>query len=919
MNYGKNSTRKREKQLTSKGTMIRKKFSVIFLKTLLICLLAIIVVGGCAGFGILKGIIDSAPEINLDDTTPTGYLSTVLDKDGNQTATLVATGSNRVYATIDEIPEDLQHAFVAIEDERFYEHNGIDMKGILRAGIKGLTTGHFSEGASTLTQQLLKNNVFTSWTSESSFSDKLERKIQEQYLAVQLEKKVSKSWILENYLNTINLGQNTLGVQAASKRYFNKDVSDLNLSECAVIAAITQNPSRFNPISNPEKNAERRKKVLSNMLDQDYITQSEYDDAMADNVYDRIQVVNTETDEETITSYFVDELTDQIIQDLIEMKGYTETQAYKVLYSGGLTIYSTQDPAIQKICDEEVNNLENYPLAPKYSFSYRLTIEKSDGSFANYSEQTMLSYYQASNSDYSLNFASQEEAQAAIDQYKEDIMEPGDKIVDNGESVTFTLQPETALTVMNQETGEVAAIIGGRGDKTASKTLNRATDTTRQPGSTFKILAAYAPALDSGGMTLASVEDDAPYSYENGTSLRNYDNSYRGFTTLREAITNSINIVTVKTLTDIGTSLGFSYLKDFGFTTLVDDDNNQALALGGITKGVTNLELTAAYATVANHGTYIKPRFYTRILDHSGNVLIDNTPQTHGVLKESTAWLLTSAMEDVVSKGTGKAVNFGNMAIAGKTGTTTKNRDALFAGFTPYYTCVVWGGYDDNTPQAAGTTSYPKAIWKAVMSRIHENLDYQDFTMPSDITTATVCKKSGKLAVSGLCDADPRGSMVETEYFAEGTVPTEHCDHHVNVTICAESGMLATEFCPNKVGGVYITGGSSGSADGPYLLSEGSATNTCPLHTAPAADEAPPAVDTGNADAQANEEEERKKEEKKKASEDKKKEDKKTDNTSSDDNKPDSGQDNSGNTDTGNDNNHTDNNTGGGNDDSSNE
>lgn len=919
MNYGKNSTRKREKQLTSKGTMIRKKFSVIFLKTLLICLLAIIVVGGCAGFGILKGIIDSAPEINLDDTTPTGYLSTVLDKDGNQTATLVATGSNRVYATIDEIPEDLQHAFVAIEDERFYEHNGIDMKGILRAGIKGLTTGHFSEGASTLTQQLLKNNVFTSWTSESSFSDKLERKIQEQYLAVQLEKKVSKSWILENYLNTINLGQNTLGVQAASKRYFNKDVSDLNLSECAVIAAITQNPSRFNPISNPEKNAERRKKVLSNMLDQDYITQSEYDDAMADNVYDRIQVVNTETDEETITSYFVDELTDQIIQDLIEMKGYTETQAYKVLYSGGLTIYSTQDPAIQKICDEEVNNLENYPLAPKYSFSYRLTIEKSDGSFANYSEQTMLSYYQASNSDYSLNFASQEEAQAAIDQYKEDIMEPGDKIVDNGESVTFTLQPETALTVMNQETGEVAAIIGGRGDKTASKTLNRATDTTRQPGSTFKILAAYAPALDSGGMTLASVEDDAPYSYENGTSLRNYDNSYRGFTTLREAITNSINIVTVKTLTDIGTSLGFSYLKDFGFTTLVDDDNNQALALGGITKGVTNLELTAAYATVANHGTYIRPRFYTRILDHSGNVLIDNTPQTHGVLKESTAWLLTSAMEDVVSKGTGKAVNFGNMAIAGKTGTTTKNRDALFAGFTPYYTCVVWGGYDDNTPQAAGTTSYPKAIWKAVMSRIHENLDYQDFTMPSDITTATVCKKSGKLAVSGLCDADPRGSMVETEYFAEGTVPTEHCDHHVNVTICAESGMLATEFCPNKVGGVYITGGSSGSADGPYLLSEGSATNTCPLHTAPAAVEAPPAVDTGNADAQANEEEERKKEEKKKASEDKKKEDKKTDNTSSDDNKPDSGQDNSGNTDTGNDNNHTDSNTGGGNDDSSNE
>lgn len=833
MNYGKNSTKKREKELTSKRTMILKKFNIIFLKTLLVCFFAIVIIGGCAGFGIAKGVIDAAPEINLDDATPTGFLSTVLDTEGNQTAKLVATGSNRVYATIDEIPINLQHAFVAIEDERFYEHNGIDLKGILRAGIKGITSGRFSEGASTITQQLLKNNVFTSWTNETSMADKFKRKIQEQYLALQLEKKVDKDWILENYLNTINLGQNTLGVQSASRRYFNKNVSELTLSECAVIAAITQNPSRLNPISHPDKNLERRDKVLGNMLKHEYISQQEYDDAMADNVYDRIQIVNTAVEEKSVTSYFVDELTSQVIRDLIDLKGYTETQAYKTLYNGGLTIYSTQNPTIQAICDEEVNNQANYPVQPKYSFSYRLTIEKADGSYQNYSEQTMLSYYQSANKDYNINFASPEEAQAAIDQYKAEIIQEGDKIVENGETVTFTLQPEAAMTVINQTTGEVAAIVGGRGDKTASKTLNRATDTARQPGSTFKVLAAYAPALDSGGLTLASVQDDAPYSYENGTSLRNYDNSFRGFTTLREAITHSINIVTVKTLTEIGTDLGFSYLKDFGFTTLVDEDNVQSLALGGLTKGVTNLELTAAYASIANNGAYIKPRFYTKILDHDGNVLIDNTPQTHGVLKSSTAWLLTDAMKDVVSRGTGASVNFGNMAIAGKTGTTTKNRDALFAGFTPYYTCVVWGGYDDNMPQAGGTTSYPKAIWKAAMSRIHENLEYMDFTMPEDITTATVCKKSGKLVVAGLCDADPRGSMVSTEYFAEGSVPTEYCDHHVNVTVCSESGMLATEFCPGRVGGVYITGGSSGSADGPYLLSDGSPTNTCPIHTVP--------------------------------------------------------------------------------------
>ncbi len=857
MNYGRSSTRKREKELTAKGTMICKKFSVIFLKTLLVCFVAVIVVGVCAGFGIVKGVIDSAPEINLDDATPTGFLSTVLDKDGNQIARLVATGSNRVYATFEEIPVHLQHAFVAIEDERFYEHNGIDLKGILRAGMIGITSGHFSEGARTITQQLLKNNVFTNWTSETSLADKFIRKLQEQYLAMQLEKKVSKDWILENYLNTINLGQNTLGVQSASRRYFNKNVSDLTLSECAVIAAITQNPSRLNPISNPDKNAERREKVLEHMLKHEYISRQEYDEAMADDVYDRIQIVNTAVEEESVTSYFVDELTDQIIQDFIDIKGYTETQAYKALYNGGLTIYSTQDPVIQAICDEEVNNPDNYPTTPKYSFSYRLTIEKKDGTFANYSEQTMLSYYQSANSDYNINFSSIEEAQAAIDQYKAEIMEPGDKIVEAGETVTFTLQPETALTVMNQETGEVAAIVGGRGDKTASKTLNRATDTTRQPGSTFKILAAYAPALDSGGLTLASVQDDAPYSYENGTPLRNYDNSFRGFTTLRQAITHSVNIVTVKTLTEIGTNLGFSYLQDFGFTTLVDDDNNQALALGGITKGVTNLELTAAYATIANSGTYIKPRFYTKILDHDGNVLIDNTPQTHGVLKDSTAWLLANAMEDVVSKGTGTAVNFGEMAIAGKTGTTTKNRDALFAGFTPYYTCVVWGGFDDNTPQESGTTSYPKSIWRSVMSRIHENLEYKDFVMPENITTATVCKKSGRLVVAGHCDSDPRGSMVETEYFAEGSVPTEYCNHHVSVTICPESGMLATEFCPERVGGIYISGGSSGSADGPYLMSQ-SSKNTCPLHTSPSVPDVP-AVPEPSRDSKTNKENQKKK------------------------------------------------------------
>lgn len=844
MNYGKKGASRKDKHIASTGTLIRKKFTVIFCKALLVCFLALLVIGGCASVGILKGIIDAAPDIDDIDPTPTGYLSVVLDDAGNETATLVASGSNRVYVTLDEIPLDMQHAFVAIEDERFYEHNGIDIKGIIRAGLTGITSGHFSQGASTITQQLLKNNVFEGWTDES-WSEKVERKIQEQYLAIQLTKVKSKEWVLENYLNSINLGQNTLGVQAASRRYFGKDVSELTLSESAVIAGITKNPSRYNPVSYPEENAKRQKLVLKNMKEQGYITDKEYEDALADDVYSRIQQVNVEYAETDPNSYFVDALIDQVVQDLVEKKGYTDTQAYKAIYNGGLTIESTQNMAMQQICDEEANNPENYAGDVEYSFSYRLTVNKADGTTENYSEQTMLAYYQHSNPNYGINFSSQEEAQAAIDAYKTEIMGEGDTIPEGGESVIFTLQPQAAMTIIDQSTGEVKAIVGGRGDKTGSRTLNRATDTTRQPGSTFKVLAAYAPALDTAGMTLATVQDDAPFTYANGTSLRNYDDTYRGFTTLRYAITKSINVVTVKTLTDISPQVGYDYLENFGFTTLDQKDIVQSLALGGITNGVTNLELTAAYATIADGGTYTRPRFYTRILDHDGNVLLDNTAETHTVLKETTAWLLTDAMKDVVSVGTGGRAAFDGMAIAGKTGTTTKNRDALFAGFTPYYTCVVWCGYDDNSPQnKSGQTNTPKLLWRNVMERIHENLEYKDFTQPDGIVTATVCKKSGKLAVEGLCDCDPRGSMVETEYFAAGTEPTEVCDHHISATICTASGMLANEFCPveNRQTSVYIIGGSPNTEDGPYLLTD--TQNQCTVHTAASVIPQLPVVDS---------------------------------------------------------------------------
>lgn len=778
MNYGKKGASEKYKLATSNSAKISKRVFVIGFKAAMVFVLAVVVLGICAGVGVFRGVIESAPDISNVDVSPTGYSTMIYDADGNETTKLVASGANRIYVQINEIPEDLQHAFVAIEDERFYEHAGIDTKGILRAAFVGISSGgHFSEGASTITQQLLKNNVFQEWTQEQYFVEKLKRKLQEQYLALELEKTMDKDIILENYLNTINLGQNTLGVQAAAKRYFNKDVSELTLSESAVIAAITQNPSKYNPVRNPEKNAERREKVLNNMEEQGYIDKNQKNEALADDVYQRIQNVNDETEVASPYTYYEDALIEQVLTDLEEKKGYSRTQAYNLVYSGGLSIYSAQDSAIQQICDEEFSNPDNFPAGTEVGLTYRLTVHHPDGSQDNYSEKTLQTYFTAANPEYSVIYKNEAAATAAIEQYRATVVQEGDTI---DEVVTFTPQPQASLVLMDYSNGQVKAIVGGRGSKDASLTLNRATDTTRQPGSTFKVLAAYAPAIDSAGKTLATTYVDEPYNYSNGRPVRNYNGSYRGTTTIRKAIEQSINVVAVKCITEITPQLGYDYLLNFGFTTLVENrkyadgttktDIAQPLALGGLTDGVTNLELTAAYSTIANQGVYNRPVFYTKVVDHDGKVLLDNTkPKKRTVLKASTAYFLTQAMIDVVKQGTGKAVDFQTMPIAGKTGTTSQTYDVWFAGFTPYYSCSIWGGYDVNT--SMHDASYHKLLWKKIMSRVHEGLEYKEFSAPDTMKQVRVCQTSGKLATSS-CPAT-------TEYFEEGTEPTAVCGLHV--------------------------------------------------------------------------------------------------------------------------------------------
>ena len=845
MNYGKTEVSRKLRRISSKTEKLTSRMIFLFVKLILVAVLLMAAFAASLGYGALKGIIDSAPEIDVASIEPSGYATMVYDREGNLTETLVKSGANRLEATYEELPQCLIDAFVAIEDSRFWSHKGIDIRSILRAAV-GVITGESAGGGSTLTQQLIKNNIFEGG-NENTFGEKLERKIQEQYLAVQLEKIMDKKIILKNYLNTINLGNNTLGVKAAALRYFNKDVSDLTLSEATVIAGITQAPTRYNPLTENgrKNNEEKRRVILQYMYEQGLIDKEAQEEALADDVYSRITNVNlTAQENESPYTYFTDELITQVMEALQEELGYTETQASNLLFSGGLEIHTTQDPKMQAIVDEEVNNPDNYDVV-YYSVDYQLSVTHADGTTTHYSDESMGSYFRNDLGRSSFNglFDSKEEADEAISLYKDAMVKEGDTIL--GEVIHYVLQPQISFVLMDQATGEVKAISGGRGTKEVSRSLNRATETLRQPGSTFKVITSFAPAIDACGANLSTVYYDAPFTVGTKT-FRNWYSSkgYMGYSTIRDGIVYSMNIVAVRCMMETVTpQLGVEYARNFGITSMTDTDYNAATALGGITKGVSNLELTAAYATIANQGIYTKPRFFTQILDHNGKVLLDNTPETKRVLKDSTAFLLTDAMSQSMESSrmygsgslysTSTSANLPNMSNAGKSGTTTSNNDIWFVGYTPYYTAGIWSGCDNNQKISAigSSTSYHKIIWKNIMSRVHEGLADTGFAIPSSVTTAQVCRKSGKLASPGVCENDPRGSAVYTEYFAKGSEPTEVCDHHGVTTVCSASGGLPTQYCPaelrtSRIFMITPEGETGATADSAYRI-----PGYCTVHT----------------------------------------------------------------------------------------
>ena len=779
-----------------------KPFSMFLTAMLMVAIMVgFAVCGGVVGAYV--GIINSIPELGIVSIKPGTYTSIIYDDAGAEVSKLHGS-ENREYVTLDQIPMYMQQAVIAIEDERFYEHNGVDIQGTLRAVYSTLTHQQM-QGGSTITQQLIKNNV-----TKVTRND-VKSKIKEQYLALKYEKELrqaygskeaAKNYILELYLNTIGLGHGYSGVKTAAEGYFGKEPSELTLAECACIAGITNNPSLYSPRTQPENNRRRQTIILNYMLAQGRITQEEYDQAINEDVYANIRKTdsanNYSSSDTVIHSYYEDALVAQISEDLQNKYNWSVEEANNVIYNGGLQIYSNLDQNIQIIVDDEYNDDSNFPYV-YYSIGvdYRVSVEDSTTG-----EQT--------HSQYNKFVRSQPEGENWVASKKAEIeagLSENQTIV--AEAAYYTKQPQSAMVILDYHTGEVKAIAGGRGEKTVNRGFNRATDSARQPGSVFKVLAAYAPAVDLGKITNASTIVDEPYTTADGYSPKNWYSGYRGAVNARTGIKNSMNIVAVKIMVETGIDLCYNYLLNFGFTTL-ENDNHAATALGGLTNGVTQLEVAAAYGTIANQGQYIKPCFYDRVLDHDGNVLLENTKETKQVLKSSTGYILTEMMTDTIKSGTGTKAKLGDMPVAGKTGTTTDSKDLTFVGYTPYYVGSIWLGYDtyDNTVKNMSNLDQSQHIvlWQKIMSRIHENLEIKDFEMPDTVVEATVCKISGKLARSSCPSV--------TDYFDKESLGDTYCTSH--------RGYSGTVFSS----GNYYSGGSSGGSSSYSGSSSGGSSDT---------------------------------------------------------------------------------------------
>ncbi|MCF0124047.1 MAG: PBP1A family penicillin-binding protein [Ruminiclostridium sp.] len=704
---------KRKRKKSGRGFKIFITIVLVFVITM--AMLA------CMAAAYIKNVILPEADLKLDEYNP-NLTSAMYYKDpatGNYVEMQALYGEeNRVWVNIEEMPQDLLDAAVAIEDKRFYKHNGVDWIRTVKA-VTCMFTGADVQGGSTLTQQLIKNI-----TTEDDVTVK--RKVMEIFRALEFEKNYSKEDILTWYLNYIYLGQRCNGVYTASYKYFGKHVSELSLAECASLIGITNNPSKYDPLGHLEVvneetgevttsrdfNKQRQELILKAMLDQDYITKEEYNAAVAEELnFDNGKDTQVNS---SIYTWYEDAVIEQVLDDLVDTYDWSEDYARTKLFSGGLEIYTCMNPDVQAAVDEIYNNRDNL----------------------NYTSST-------------------------------------------GQLI------QSAITIVDNETGDVVAMAGGVGQKTTSRGWNRATDTLRPPGSSIKPLSVYAPAIELGYITPSSTFVDSPV--KDGWPV-NATGQYQGTVSVAKAIRESINTVAVKVLDEVGPQTSYEFMRDKFHIQLVESRSKNGenytdidlapLALGGLTDGVSTFQMASAYSVFPRMGVYKEPRLYTVVLDANKDILLDNTQEEDkNALSERTCFYMTKMLQDVVtgpSGATGRAANFSGQDIAGKTGTTTSRKDLWFVGYTPYYTAAVWTGYDQQERLASGYKNPSAVLWNKVMSKIHLGLPYKQFDQPdtSQMQAVKVCAISGKLP-GAAC-----GGNIVTQYFFADDVPTTVCTVH---------------------------------------------------------------------------------------------------------------------------------------------
>lgn len=698
-NTGRTSTNAQARAYFETKKKNKKKMkNIILWRKVIICAVICLAIGAVVALGVGSGMYAAiSNEIDDLDFEAIAYNSSSIvyadDKDGNwvEVEFLHADG-NREWIDSDKIPNVAKDAAVAIEDERFFKHGGVDLKRTTGAvfgwAIAKVTGKSPSFGGSTITQQVIKN-----LTNEKDKT--VTRKIKEMMRAVAFEKRFTKDEILTTYLNISYFGNQCYGVESAAKMYFSKNALELTLPEAAMIVGITQAPGRFDPFKNPENATNKRNTVLKKMYELEKITKEEYESAVNSplGVNESRRSLNS-----SIYSYFVDQVINDVIADLQAEKGYSQSFASSQVFGGGLRIYTTMDSDVQAAIESVYENTANFPGA-------------SGG-------------------------------------------------------------VQSAMVIVDPKNGAIKGIAGGIGKKTESRGLNRATQSVRQAGSSVKPLSVYAPSLENGKITAATIITDAPITI--GTwSPKNSYTGFKGDMSVRRAIEISANVPAVKTVQTLGIDKSFDFMtKKLGFTTLTNTDKNlSALGLGGMSNGVSPKEMAAAYAIFANKGIYNEPHTYTKVVDASGKVLLETKPESRRAISEANAFIMTSFLKDVVngSAGTGRNARFTGQTVYGKTGTSNDNKDKWFCGFTTHYVGAVWYGYD--AKKSVGSTNVSTQVWKKVMEKIHQGLPSQTFEKPESVTAVSVCQLTGKLSSSGCGHG-------KTEYFAKGTLPTKYCNNN---------------------------------------------------------------------------------------------------------------------------------------------